>query len=240
MTQIPDTAMVLAAGLGTRLRPLTDRVPKPLVMVAGRTLIDHVIDRLAAVGVRRVVVNLHYKAAMIEQHLAARRDVEIRFSPEETLLDTGGGVAHALALLGDCFYVVNSDVLWLDGKVAALERLARVFAPADHDGVLLLQRTVQAVGYTGSGDFMLDADGALRRRGEREIAPHLYAGLQLLARRLFDGAPDGAFSINLLWDKAIAAGRIAGVAHDGEWFHVGSPTGLARTEERFAAHGIER
>ncbi len=240
MIPVPDTAMVLAAGLGTRLRPLTDRVPKPLVMVAGRTLIDHVIDRLAAVGVRRVVVNLHYKAAMIEQHLAARRDVEIRFSPEATLLDTGGGVAHALALLGDRFYVVNSDVLWLDGKVAALERLARAFVAVDHDGVLLLQRTVQAIGYAGSGDFMLDAEGGLRRRGEREVAPHLYAGLQLLSRRLFDGAPDGAFSINPLWDKAIAAGRIVGLAHDGGWFHVGSPDGLARTEQRFAAHGIER
>jgi len=240
MTQIPDTAMVLAAGLGTRLRPLTDTVPKPLVTLAGRTLIDHVIDRLAEVGVRRVVVNLHYKAAMIEQHLAARGDVEIRFSPEETLLDTGGGVAQALPLLGDRFYVVNSDVLWLDGKVAALERLARIFVPADHDGVLLLQRTAQAIGYAGSGDFMLDEVGGLRRRGEREVAPHLYAGLQLLTGRLFDGAPAGAFSINLLWDKAIAAGRLIGLAHDGEWFHVGSPAGLARTEQRFAAHGIER
>ncbi|HUZ72190.1 MAG TPA: nucleotidyltransferase family protein [Stellaceae bacterium] len=240
MRAIPETAMVLAAGLGTRMRPISEQLPKPLVQVGGRALIDHVLDRLVGVGVRRVVVNLHYRAEMIERHLAARRDVDLRFSFEPDLLDTGGGVAQALPQLDDVFYVVNSDVIWLDTKLWALARLARAFDPERHDAVLLLQRTAQAVGYSGLGDFMLDPSGNLRRRGEREVAPHLFAGVQLLHCRLFDGAPQGAFSINPLWDKAIAAGRIRGLVHDGEWFHVGSPAGLALTEARLNTHRIER
>lgn len=240
MKTIPESAMVLAAGLGTRLRPITEQLPKPLVAVNGRALIDHVLDRLVVVGVRRVVVNLHYRGEMIERHLAARSDVALRFSHEPSLLDTGGGVAQALPLLGECFYVVNSDVIWLDGKLAALERMARAFDPARHDAVLLLQRTWRAVGYSGPGDFMLDPMGRLRRRDEREVAPHLFAGIQLLHRQLFEGAPSGAFSINRLWDKAIAAGRIQGLVHDGEWFHVGSPAGLALTEARLNTQRIER
>jgi MurNAc alpha-1-phosphate uridylyltransferase len=156
------------------------------------------------------------------------------------LLDTGGGVTQALPLLDEWFFVVNSDVLWLDGKIFALERLARACDPARHDAVLLLQRTTRAVGYAGNGDFMLDPAGALRRRGESEVAPHLFAGIQIVHRRLFDGAPVGAFSINRLWDKAIAAGRITALVHDGEWFHVGSPAGLALTEARLDTHRIER
>lgn len=240
MKTAPETAMVLAAGLGTRMRPITDQVPKPLVAVGGRALIDHVLDRLVAAGVRRVAVNLHYKAAMIERHLAARRDIEVRFSREPELLDTGGGVANALPLLDECFYVVNSDVLWLDTKLSALTRLARAFDPARHDAILLLARTAHAVGYSGLGDFMLDPAGTLRRRGEREVAPHLFAGVQITHRGLFDGAPKGAFSMNPLWDKAIAAGRIRGLVHDGEWFHVGSPEGLVLTEARLNTHRIER
>ena len=236
----PESAMVLAAGLGTRLRPVTDQVPKPLVPVAGKALIDHVLDRLAAAGVRRVVVNLHYKAELIERHLATRRDVAISFSREDRLLDTGGGVAKALPLLDDAFYVVNSDVLWLDSAITALTRLARAFDPARRDGVLLLQRTTNAVGYAGDGDFLLDQVGRLRRRGEGEVAPHLFAGIELLHRRLFDGAPAGAFSLNPLWDKAIAAGRLGGIVHDGEWFHVGTPAGLALTEARLATQRVER
>ncbi|MGH7087642.1 MAG: nucleotidyltransferase family protein [Stellaceae bacterium] len=240
MSAVPETAMVLAAGLGTRMRPVTATLPKPLVPVCGRPLIDHVLDRLAAIGVRRVVVNLHYKGELIERHLAARRGIEIAFSREDHLLDTGGGVAAALALLGETFFVVNSDVIWLDGKVSALVRLARVFDPARHDALLLLQRTVLAVGYDGSGDFMLDALGALKRRTETEITPYLFAGLQLLHRRLFEGAPEGAFSLKRLWDRAMAAGRIAGLLHDGEWFHVGSAAGLAATEVRLNTQRVER
>jgi len=240
MIATPKTAMLLAAGLGTRLRPITQTLPKPLVEVAGVTLLDHALDRLAAVGVRRVVVNLHYLPDLIERQLGKRRDLEIRLSHEPQLLDTGGGIAQALPLLDEQFYVVNSDVLWLDGKIPALQRLAGAFDAARHDAVLLLQRTTTAIGYDGRGDFMLDPLGALRRRGEREIAPHLFAGVEILHQRLFAGAPSGAFSLNPLWDKAIEAGRIAGLVHDGEWFHVGTPAGLAITRARFETQRVER
>ena len=240
MKDAPQSAMVLAAGLGTRLRPLTERVPKPLVPVCGRALIDHVFDRLVVARVKRVVVNVHYKADLVEAHVAARRDLEVSLSREDALLDTGGGIAQALPLLDDIFFVVNSDVIWLDGKISALARLTRAFDPARHDARLLLQRTACAVGYDGPGDFMVDGAGTIRRREEREVTPYLFAGIQILHRRLFDAAPGGAFSMNPLWDKAIAAGRIAGLVHDGEWFHVGTPAGLALTEARLNTHRVER
>ncbi len=236
----PQSAMVLAAGLGLRMRPLTDERPKPLVPVAGRALIDHVLDRLVDVGVRRAVVNLHYKAEMIERHLGGRRDIAIEFSREEKLLDTGGGVKKALPLLDEMFFVVNSDVIWLNGRTAALMRLTRAFNPEKRDAQLLLQRTTSALGYDGQGDFMLDPAGFLRRRSEREIAPYLFAGIQILHRRLFDRVPEGAFSLNRLWDTAIAAGRIKALVHDGEWFHVGTRSGLAATEARLETRRIER
>jgi N-acetyl-alpha-D-muramate 1-phosphate uridylyltransferase len=232
--------MVLAAGLGTRMRPITDRIPKPLIPVAGKPLIDHAIDRLAEAGVKRVVVNIHYKADMVARHLETRRTPSITLSREDELLETGGGILKALPLLDDMFYVVNSDVLWLDGKTAALQRLARAWDPARLDAVLLLQRTTTALGYEGPGDFFLDPLGVLRRRREREVAPHLFAGVQILHRRLFDGRPPGKFSLNPLWDRAIAAGRLAAIVHDGEWYHIGTPAGLALAEERLATHRIER
>lgn len=237
---IPDTAMVLAAGFGTRLRPITDHVPKPLVGIGGRALLDHAIDRLADAGVRRVAINLHYKAEMIVQHLGTRRAPEILLSREDEILETGGGILKALPLLGESFYVVNGDVFWLDGKVPALLRLAHAWDAERLDALLLMQRTVTAVGYDGPGDFLVDALGTPRRRGEREIAPHLFAGIQILHRRLFDGQSPGRFSLNRLWDRAIAAGRIAAIVHDGEWYHIGTPEGLAATEERLASHRVER
>jgi N-acetyl-alpha-D-muramate 1-phosphate uridylyltransferase len=237
---VVECGMVLAAGLGTRMRPITDRIPKPLVPVGGKPLIDHAIDRLAEAGVKRVVVNLHYKADMVARHLEARRTPSIALSREDELLETGGGILKALPLLDDMFYVVNSDVLWLDGKTAALRRLARAWDPARLDAVLLLQRTTTALGYEGPGDFFLDPLGVLRRRREREVAPHLFAGVQILHRRLFDGRPPGKFSLNPLWDRAIAAGRLAAIVHDGEWYHIGTPAGLALAEERLATHRIER
>src|SRR5579875_2601456 len=179
--------MVLAAGLGLRLRPITEHLPKPLVEVGGRTLLDHAIDRLARAGVERVVVNVHYRAAMIAAHLAGREHPRIAISEEPELLDTGGGVRQALPLLGEAFFVVNGDVLWRDGRTPALTRLARAFDPAEADAVLLLQRKTGAVGYDGIGDYFLDACGRPRRRREREAAPYLFAGIQLLHRRLFDG-----------------------------------------------------
>jgi len=236
----PRRAMVLAAGLGTRLRPLTEVVPKPLVELNGCTLLDHAIDRLAAAGVEQIVVNTHYLAAMIADRLAARAEPRIEISEETELLDTGGGVARALPLLGEAFFVVNADVFWLDGKDPALLRLAHEFDPERMDAVLLLQRTVSAVGYDGSGDYLLDPAGKPRRRHEREIAPFLFAGIQLLHRRLFDNWPQRTFSLVRLFDRAEEAGRLRAIAHDGEWYHIGTPAGLAATRERLTSHRVER
>jgi N-acetyl-alpha-D-muramate 1-phosphate uridylyltransferase len=235
----PRSAMVLAAGLGTRLRPVTDTIPKPLVEIEGRALIDHALDRLTLAGVERVVVNVHYKAGMMAAHLARRDHPQIELSEETKLLDTGGGVVQALPLLGEAFFVVNGDVFWLDNKDPALLRLAGTFDPAETDGVLLLQRTVTAVGYEGRGDYFLDPPGNPRRRREREVAPYLFAGIQLLHRRLFDTTPGRVFSLVRLFDWAEAAGRLSAIVHDGEWYHVGTPEGLAMTRERLSSHRIE-
>jgi MurNAc alpha-1-phosphate uridylyltransferase len=232
--------MVLAAGLGTRLRPITETIPKPLVEIAGRTLIDHAIDRLALAGVERVVVNVHYKAAMVAAHLARRDHPRIELSEEAELLDTGGGVARAVPLLGEAFFVVNSDVFWLDSKDSALLRLASAFDPASMDAVLLLQPTVTAIGYEGHGDYFLDSVGRPSRRHEREVAPYLFAGIQLLHRRLFDEVPGSTFSLVRLFDRAEAAGRLGAIVHDGEWYHIGTPQGLATTRDRLSSHRIER
>jgi MurNAc alpha-1-phosphate uridylyltransferase len=236
----PKSAMVLAAGLGTRLRPVTDHLPKPLIEVAGQSLLDHTIDRLAATGVERVVVNLHYKGEMIAERLMHRTTPRIELSREETLLETGGGVKHALPLLGDSFFVVNGDILWLDGLSPALARLAGAFNARKMDAALLLQRTVTAIGYDGRGDYFLDPAGTPRRRGEREIAPYIFAGVQILHRRLFDGVADTVFSLKRLYDRAEDAGRLAAIVHDGEWFHVGTPDGLEQTHARLAELRTER
>lgn len=235
-----ESAMILAAGFGTRMKPITDHTPKPLVTLGGRALIDHAIDRLVAAGVKRVVVNTHYKADMIAAHLKQRHDIAIAFSHEATLLDTGGGVKQALPLLGEVFYVLNADIFWLNAKVPALKRLARAWDDTRLDALLLVQRTVTAIGYEGLGDFTVDPLGHLQRRGEREVAPHLFAGIEILSRRCFADTPDGAFSLNLLWNKAIETGRLEALIHDGEWFHVGTPQGLAASEERLRHHGVWR
>lgn len=235
--------MVLSAGLGLRMRPITEKIPKPLIPVAGRPLVDHAIDRLADAGVETVVVNTHYLAAILERHLGRRTSPTILFSPEPTLLETGGGVKAALPLLGEApFYVVNGDAFWLNGSVDALGRLAEIWDDATMDALLLVHATVDAYGYDGRGDFGCAPDGLLTRRPECEVSPWLFTGIQLLHRRLFDGSPDGAFSLNLLYDKAIEAKRLFGIVHDGEWFHVGGADGLAAAETflsvRFA--GVER
>jgi MurNAc alpha-1-phosphate uridylyltransferase len=237
---IPETAIVLAAGRGKRMGALTDAKPKPLIEVEGRALVDHVLDRLAEAGVKRAVVNLHYLGEAIERHLKPRRDIEIQFSREETALETGGGIRKALPLLGESFFAVNADVFWLDGKELALARLARKYAGNKFDAVLLMQRATQALGYEGPGDFFLDPLGLPRRRAEREVAPQVFAGVEILHRRLFEGAPGGAFSINLLWDRAIEKGALAGLVHDGEWYHIGTPAGLAAATERLQSRRIER
>jgi MurNAc alpha-1-phosphate uridylyltransferase len=236
----PRIAMVLAAGLGSRLRPVTETIPKPLVEIAGRTLLDHALDRLALAGVERVVVNVHHKPEMMKAALARRAHPAIELSEETELLETGGGVKQALPLLGEVFFVLNGDVLWLDGKDHALVRLARAFDAERMDAVLLLQRTTSAVGYDGDGDFFLDALGTPRRRSEREIAPFLFAGLQLLHRRAFDGVDERVFSLNRIYDRAARAGRLCAIVHDGEWYHISTPDGLAVTSERLASRRIAR
>ncbi len=227
----PNSAMVLAAGLGTRMRPLTDDLPKPLIEIGGRTLIDRVLDRLEEAGVGAAVVNTHHLGNMLEKHLSGRARPRIRFSPETELLETGGGVRNALADLGPGpFYVVNGDVLWLNGPTDALGRMVEVWDDRAMDGLLLLHSTVDAYGYNGVGDFCADATGLLSRRPEVEVSPWLFTGVQILHPRLFEGAPEGPFSLNVLYDRAIEAERLYGIVHDGEWFHVGTPDGLAEAE----------
>ena len=229
----PRRAMVLAAGRGERLRPLTDDTPKPLLEVGGKTLIDRALDSLAGAGVDVAIVNLWYRAESIERHLADRDRPCVAFSREDTLMDTGGGVAKALGRLGRRpFYAVNSDVVWFDSVEGALPRLAAAWDDDAMDALLLLVPAPRAVGYHGMGDFYLGPTGAVRRRGEREVAPFVFAGVQILHPRLFRGCPDGAFSLNLLYDRAIADGRLFGIVHDSEWLHIGTVQGLARAERR--------
>jgi N-acetyl-alpha-D-muramate 1-phosphate uridylyltransferase len=218
-------AMIMGAGLGTRMRPLTDDRPKPLVMVGGRTLIDHSIDRLAAAGVTLVVVNVHYKADMLRAHLAKRRDVEVIFSDEsEKLLDTGGGVVKAMPhFAGQPFFVINSDSIWVEGGSPALPVLQAQWDATRMDGLLLLAEMKTAMGYEGTGDFVLTADGHVARARNHPGKAYAYPGVQIVHPRLFDGAPNGAFSTNVMWDRAIAAGRLFGAVLDGVWIHVGTP-----------------
>jgi N-acetyl-alpha-D-muramate 1-phosphate uridylyltransferase len=229
--------MVLAAGLGTRMRPLTDEIPKPLVPVAGKPLIDHVLDRLAAAGTARAVVNVHYLAAQIEYHLKARAAPQIVISDERgVLLGTGGGVVKALPELGAApFYHVNSDTLWIDGVTPNLTRLADAFDPAAMDGLLLLAPTAGSVGYDGRGDYTMAADGRLQKRGERAVAPFVYAGAAILTPALLGDAPGGEFPLTLLFDRAAQAGRLFGVRLEGLWMHVGTPEAIAAAEAAIKA-----
>jgi N-acetyl-alpha-D-muramate 1-phosphate uridylyltransferase len=236
MTLHPRAAMVLAAGRAQRMRPLTDNTAKPLLTLGGKALIDHALDRLAEVGVTTVVVNGFWQANRVAAHLAARtgppRTILRR---EPTLLETGGGVRAALDLLGpDPFYVINGDSFWLDGPRPALTRLAENFDPGV-DGILLVHRSFQVQSDVGLGDFVVDQRGGLRRRREREVAPYIYAGVQLIVPELLAEMPDGPFSMNLAWDRAIAAGRLRAVVHEGLWLHLSTPTDLAESETTLQA-----
>ena len=234
--KIPQAAMVLAAGFGQRMRPLTDTMPKPLVKVAGRALIDHVLDRLADAGVARAVVNVHYLAEQIERHVAARTAPRVTISDERgVLLDTGGGVVKALPLLGDApFFHINSDTIWIDGVKPNLARLADSFDAATMDALLLLAPGAGSIGYTGRGDFLMASDGRLRARPERDVAPFVYAGAAILSPRLFEGAPQGAFSLTTLFTRAIEAGRLHGLRMEGLWMHVGTPEAITEAEQAIA------
>ena len=228
----PKKAMVLAAGLGRRLRPITNNLPKPLVKIANRTLLDYILDHLVAAGVECVVVNVHYLADQIKRHLNSRKDLEIIISSEElSLLETGGGVKKVIKMFNDePFYISNADVFWLNGPTTVLERMIEQWDEARMDALLMLHATVEAYGYSGDGDFEVDANGKLSRRIEREITPYLFSGVQIIHPRIFENTPDGKFSLNVIYDKGIEADRLYGVVHDGEWFHIGTPEGLAEVE----------
>ena len=230
----PRRAMVLAAGLGLRMRPITEHTPKPLVSVAGRTMLDRALDHLAVAGVSHFVVNTHWLADKVAAHLSGRPGITL--SHEDELLETGGGVAKALPHLRDePFYVVNSDIIWTDGATPALRRLAEAWDDSRMNALLLLQRTATAMGYEGPGDFFLDAEGVPRRRRDREVAPLLFSGVQILSPRLFRDAPAGRFSLNVLYDRALEDGRLFAILHDGRWYHVGTPDALPQVEAALEA-----
>jgi MurNAc alpha-1-phosphate uridylyltransferase len=232
----PTRAMIMAAGLGTRMRPLTNTVPKPLVKVGGKTLLDHAIDRLITAGVTTFVVNLHYKAEMIKEHLAGRKDIEIVYSDEtDGLLGTGGGVTKALEHFGsEPFYIHNSDTIWIEGYGGAIERMKARWDPEKMDGLLLMAPMISSVGYEGVGDFMMDPVGHLTRVPPGRVSPFAFPGVQIVHPRLFDNAPKGGFSTNVLWDRAIEKERLYGVRLEGLWIHVGTPQAVAEADELLA------
>ena len=236
MTIQTRTAMILAAGLATRMRPLTNETAKPLLTLGGRSLLDHALDHLAAEGVTTVAVNAFWQADKIAAHLAHREPPpETVVVREAALLDTGGGVRHALKQLGaDPFFVINGDAFWLNGPIPALRRMARAFTD-NVDVVLLVHRTFQVHGETGMGDFAVNQLGVPRRRREREVVPYMFAGASRMRPDQLDGVPDGAFSLNRVWDRAMEAGRIRAVVHDGIWFHLSTPTDLAEAEQELEA-----
>jgi N-acetyl-alpha-D-muramate 1-phosphate uridylyltransferase len=236
--EMPRRAMVLAAGLGVRMKPLTDRIPKPLVEVGGKPLIDHVLDRLADAGVERAVVNVHYLADAIERHLADRRAPAIAISDERgQLLETGGGVVKALPLLGPApFFLINSDTIWIDSVKPNLVRLAEAFDPDRMDALLLLAPTTTSIGYGGRGDYAMASSGRLERRGERDVVPFVYTGTAIFVPELFAGAAEDRFSLTRLFDRAEEAGRLHGLRLEGVWMHVGTPDAIAQAEAALVAH----
>ena len=233
MPSEPTIAMVLSAGLGTRMAPASNTVPKPLVLLRGRPLIDHVLDRMVESGIERVVVNVHHRADLIEAHLKKRRAPRIEISDERgALLDTGGGVKKALPRLGSGpFLIHNADSVWVEGVGANLARLIGAWDDKRMDCLMLLALASHSLGYHGRGDFAFDSDGRIRRRRvEQEMVPFAFTGVSLAHPRLFEKSPDGVFSLNAVWSQAIAAGRAYGVRMEGIWMHVGSPDALAQAE----------
>ena len=234
---VPDTAMVMAAGLGKRMRPLTATKPKPLVEVAGKPLLDHVLDRLRAAGVGKVVVNVHYLADSLEAHLKRTAvGLDVTISDERALLlETGGGLVQAQSMI-DCdpFLAVNSDNLWVDGPADTLKLLASHWDGEKMDALLLLVPQARAMNHRGLGDFHMDRAGRLRRRGRSRVAPFVYTGIQMVSKALLRDAPEGPFSTNVFWDRAIAEGRCFGAVHQGLWFDVGNPEAIRATEQVLA------
>lgn len=233
----PRRAMVLAAGLGTRMRPFNGQVPKPLVQVGGKPLVDYVLDRLADAGVERAVVNVHHLADQLERHLAQRQRPDIVISDERNeLLGTAGGVVKALPELGMApFFHVNSDTIWIDGVTPNLRRLAAAFDPTRMDALLLLATSISSIGYTGRGDFAMGPDGRLMRRGEREVVPFIYSGAAILTPAFFEGVAPGPSSMSPLFDRAIENERLYGLRLEGLWMHVGTPDAVKAAEEAILA-----
>ena len=222
--------MLLAAGLGKRMRPLTERVPKPLISISGTPIIDRMLDNLVEGGIKEVVVNTHHLAEQIVAHLRLRQAPSVSIVYEKNLLDTGGGVAQALPLLGGApFLVVNSDIMVLNGIQPLVRRMIETWRP-DMNALLLVHPTVRAFGYSGLGDFILEPDGRMRRRIEREIAPYLFTGVQILHTSLFDNCPNPPFSLNVIYDRAQSTSSLYGIVHDGEWMHIGTIDAIAHVE----------
>jgi len=231
--KVPDTAMVMAAGLGKRMRPLTATRPKPLIELNGQPLIDHVLDRLRAAGVTKAVVNVHYLADSLEAHLKAKAgDLDITISDErDLLLETGGGLVRAAPMIGcDPFFAINSDNYWVDGPSDTLRLLASQWDEAAMDALLLLVPQARAYNHSGIGDFHMDRFGRLQRRGRSKVAPYVFTGIQLVSKRLLRDAPEGPFSTNVLWNRGIEEGRCFGAVHQGLWFDVGTPAAVRATE----------
>lgn len=231
---VSDTAMVMAAGLGKRMRPLTATQPKPMVRVAGKPLIDHSLDRLAEAGVAKAVVNVHYMPEPLIAHLALRDRPSVTVSDErDLLLETGGGMvkAHRADLLPDPFFCLNSDNIWLDGPQNAFADLSARWNPDEMDALLLVVSHARAVNFRGAGDFHMDAVGRLSRRKPGRIAPFIYTGIQIVSHRLLGDAPDGPFGTMTLWERAMQKGRLFGTSFTGLWFEVGTPQAIKPTEE---------
>lgn len=239
MSRVPETAFLLAAGKGTRMRPLTLETPKPMIEIGGRALIDRILDVLVAAGVRRAVVNVHWLADRLEAHLAARSDIEIAFSDERAeLLETGGALARARPLLGsDPILIVNTDAIWGPADAEPIRALAAAWDPAEMDELLLLADTGRSLGFAGPGDFFRGPRGALARRGRAETAPWAFAGVRIADPHRFDALPIEPFSANRLWDPSLVAGRLHGLPLDRFWLHVGDPRALADAETWLAFHG---
>jgi N-acetyl-alpha-D-muramate 1-phosphate uridylyltransferase len=235
MPVTPRKAMVLAAGLGLRMRPLTDHMPKPLVSVAGQPLLDHVLDKLAAAGVSEAVVNVHYLPDQIIEHVKTRKQPRVIISDErDKVLGTGGAVVKALPLLGpEPFFHVNADTMWIDGVRPNLARLAETFDPAKMDILLLMAPTASSIGYGGRGDYSMLPDGALRKRREQQVVPFVYAGAAIMSPSIFADAPAGEFSLTKLFDRANEQERLFGLRLDGVWMHVGTPDAVQAAEEAF-------
>ena len=231
--EVPQTAMIMAAGLGKRMRPLTATKPKPLIEVNGKALLDHALEKLHAAGVKKVVVNVHYLAGALEAHLATRdHGLEVLISDERDLLmETGGGLVKAAPLIdSDPFIALNSDNLWIDGPADTLRLLASQWDDSNMDALLLLVPQARALNHKGMGDFHMERTGRLRRREKSHVAPFVFTGIQIVSKRLLRDAPQGPFSTNILWDRAIAEGRCFGAVHQGLWFDVGTPQSIQMTE----------